>query len=31
MQISHDVLIVGSGAAGLYAAYWSSAPKVMSR
>lgn len=24
MQISHDVLIVGSGAAGLYAAYWSS-------
>ncbi|MDA3963175.1 MAG: succinate dehydrogenase flavoprotein subunit [Planctomycetota bacterium] len=24
MQISHDVLIVGSGAAGLYAAYWAS-------
>ena len=24
MIISHDVLIVGSGAAGLYAAYWAS-------
>ena len=24
MQITHDVLIVGSGAAGLYAAYWAS-------
>ncbi len=24
MNISHDVIIVGSGAAGLYAAYWSS-------